>query len=271
MSPDLKLVNGGGQPLTLPVLETLKMAFAFLRSNIGAIVRVSVIPTGLIIIALAFFGAFEVTEEPASPFAMLPSSLMTGALMAMIMVAIGKIVLFGTVPTTVPFPSFGRDELLTWGASVLSSVATIVAAVIPALVVFGLTRSAVLAVFVAILPAIVVAILLSLIYPVILTTGKLDFRRTIAITKNMLPQLFTLLLLASLITVVVAFALMSLFFGVATLLVGEDGMTDFAVQSTAMFMVVIQVLMAVVNITVISFAFRWIDYYSPNPLLSEQQ
>lgn len=267
MSPDLKLVNGGGTTPTLPVLATLKMAFAFLRSNIGAVGKVSVIPTGLIIIALFFFGAFEVTEEPASPFAMLPSSLITGALMAVIMVAIGKMVLFDTMPATVPFPNFGRDELLTWGASVLSSVATVVAAAVPALVVFALTRSAALAIFAAIVPAIVVAVLLSLIYPVVLTTGRLDFRRTVEMTRKLLPQLFALILLASLITAVVAFAVMSLFLGIAAVLMGEDGMTDFAVQSTAMFMVVIQVLMACVNISVISFAFRWIDYYSPDPLL----
>lgn len=270
MNPDLKLVNGGGGPQPLPVIETLKMSFTFFRSNILPILRVSVIPILLIIAVFELLGVFDPGQEP-DLWAMMPASLVSGAAMAVVMAAIGRMVLFDDVPQKFHLPAFGREEVLTWMASILSGLITALAAVLPAALVLALTGSMGLAIVIAVVPMIVVALSLALIYPIVLTAGRVDFRRSVEMSKGSLPRLFAIIFLASLTTFVVAVFVLSLFVGVITLFVGEQGATEIATVATAMFMVVVQVLMAVVNIVIVSFAFRWIDYYSPDPLLRDQQ
>jgi len=106
---------------------------------------------------------------------------------------------------------------------------------------------------------------------VVLTAGRVDFRRSAEMCKGSLFQLLAVILLASIVTFLAGFFAFSLLFGVLSVILGEQGVPEFANVAAAMFMVVIQVLMAGVNIVVVSFAFRWIDYYSPDPLLKDQQ
>lgn len=109
MSPDLKLVNGGGGPQSLPVIETLKMSFAFIGSNIIPIFKVSVIPILFIIAVLELFGFFGAAEEPASLASTVLTTLAIGAAMAIVLAAIGRMVLFGDMPEASGFhPLAGR-------------------------------------------------------------------------------------------------------------------------------------------------------------------
>jgi hypothetical protein len=267
MSPDRKLVNGNPNPDQLPIGDTLKMSAAFLRENIGALAMVSLVPTALIILALSFFGAFNLEAEPANPLTMLPSSLISGAFMAVIMAAVGRMVLFGESPERFGIPAFGREEALTWGGSIVASFATGITFAVIFGVVFALTSSLTFALLVGAVPAITVATALALIYPVILTTGRLDFRRAIGLAQGQIIRLLAVIFIASFITVLIAFALMSLLLAVSGGLVPEEGLEDFTIKFTAVFMVLIQVATAIVNVAVISHAFRWIDYYSSDPLL----
>ena len=271
MNPDLKLVNGGGGPQPLPVIETLKMSFTFIRSNIVPILRVSVIPILSIIAVFELFGLFDPGQEPASLAPTALASLVSGAAMAIVMAAIGRMVLFNDMPQNFGLPVFGRQELQTWMASILSGVLTALAGALPGALVYAMTGSAGLAIILAMVPIIYVAILLALIYPIILTSGRIDFRRSVEMSKGSWFRLLAIILLASMITFLAAFFVVSLFFGVVTIFLGEEGLNDFAATATAMFMVAIQMLMASVNIVVVSFSFRWIDYYSPDPLLRDQQ
>lgn len=271
MSPDLKLVNGGAVPQPLPVIETLKRSFSFMGSNIVPILRVSIIPILAIIAAFELFGIFTPGQEPDLLTSVVPASLVSGAAMAVVMAAIGRMVLFNDVPQGFHLPTFGRDEALTWMASILSGLLTVLAGALPGAIVFSLTGSAGLAVVIAVVPLVYVAILLAQIYPVVLTTARLDFRRSAEMGKGSLLQLLAVILLASFVTFLAGFFAFSLLFGVLSVILGEQGVTEFANVAAAMFMVVINVLMAGVNIVVVSFAFRWIDYYSPDPLLKDQQ
>ena len=271
MSPDLKLVNGGAAPQPLPVIETLKRSFSFIGSNIIPILRVSIIPILAIIAAFELFGIFTPGQEPDLLTSVVPASLVSGAAMAVVMAAIGRMVLFNDVPQGFHLPAFGRDEVLTWMASILSGLLTALAGALPGAIVFSLTGSAGLAVVIAVVPLVYIAILLAQIYPVVLTTGRLDFRRSAEMGKGSLFQLLAVILLASIVTFLAGFFTFSLLFGVLSVILGEQGVTEFSNVAAAMFMVVIQVLMAGVNIVVVSFAFRWIDYYSPDPLLKDQQ
>lgn len=270
MSPDFKLVNGDGRPSSLPIGETLRMALKFLRDNFTAIIKVSVIPSMLILVTFALFGAFDaqVEEEAVSPFAMLPSTLITGALMAIIMAAVGRIALFGDAPERFGLPVFGRDEVQTWMASILTGVVTAISAALVFVVLMALTGSMVLAVFVAIFPAVLVATALSMIYPVVLTIGRLDFRRSIQMARGQLPQLIAIIFTASFATIMLLFIVLSFLLAAVSGFIGEEGMATFTMKFGTVFMVLIQVVTAVANIVVISLAFRWIDYYSPDPLLS---
>lgn len=267
MSPDLKLVNGNPNPDLLPIGDTLKMSAAFLRENIGAIAMVSLVPTALIILALSFFGTFDLEAEPANPLAMLPSSLISGAFMAVIMAAVGRMALFDEKPERFGVPAFGREEALTWGGSILASFATGITFAVIFGVVFALTSSLAFGILVGAAPAIAVATALAMIYPVILTTGRLDFRRAVSMAQGQMLRLLAVILIASLVTVIVASALMSLILAFASGMIPEEGLADFTLKFTAVFMVLIQVTTAIVNVAVISFAFRWIDYYSSDPLL----
>lgn len=271
MSPDLKLVNGGGGPQPVPVLETLKMSFAFIGSNIIPIFKVSVIPILFIIATFELFGFFRLEQEPASLASTALASLVSGAAMAIVMAAIGRMVLFDNVPQGFHLPSFGREEVLTWMASILSSVLPLAAGGIVWTVVNAVTGNAGLGLVMALVPAFYVAILLALIYPVVLTSGRVDIRRSIEMSKGSRPQLLAIIFLASIATFFVTFFVISLALGVAAIVLGEEAMTGFASAAAAMFVVPIQVLVAGVNIVAVSFAFRWIDYYSPDPLLKDQQ
>lgn len=270
MSPDLKLVNGDGSPSSLPIGETLRMTLKFLKDNFTTIVKVSVIPSMLILVTFAAFGAFDapVEGEVVSPFSMLPSTLITGALMAIIMAAVGRLALFGDVPERFGLPVFGRDEVQTWMASILTGVVTGLAAVIVFVVLMALTGSMALAVFVAIFPAVIVATALSMIYPIVLVVGKLDFRRSIAMARSHLPPLVAVIFTASFGTIMLLFIILSFALAAVSGFIGEEGMAAFTMKFGTVFMVLIQVVTAVVNIVVVCMAFRWIDYYSPDPLLS---
>lgn len=270
MSPDLKLVNGDGSPSSLPIGETLRMTLKFLRDNFTAIVKVSVIPSALILVTFAAFGAFDVPteEEAVSPLSMLPSTLITGALMAIIMAAVGRMALFGDVPERFGLPVFGRDEVQTWLASVLTGVATALAAVIVIVILMALTGSMALGIFVAIFPAVIVATALSMIYPIVLISGKLDFRRSVEMARGHLAPLVAVIFTTSFGTIMLLFIVLSFVLAAVSGFIGEDGMAAFTMKFGAVFMVLIQVVTAVVNIAVVSLAFRWIDYYSPDPLLS---
>lgn len=270
MSPDFKLVNGGGGSSSLPIGETLRMTLKFLRDNFTTIIKVSVIPSALILVTFAGFGAFDapVEDEVVSPFAMLPSTLITGALMAIIMAAVGRLALFGDAPERFGLPVFGRDEVQTWMASILTGVATAVVAALVFVVLMALTSSMVLAAFVAIFPAVIVATALSMIYPIVLIIGKLDFRRSIEMARSQLVPLIAVIFTASFGTIMLLFVVLSFLMAAASGFIGEEGLAAFTMKFGTVFMVLMQVVTAVVNIVVISLAFRWIDYYSPDPLLS---
>lgn len=160
---------------------------------------------------------------------------------------------------------------MIWMASILSSVLPLAAGAVVWFLVNAVTGNAGLGMMLAIVPAIFVAVLLALLYPVVLTSGRVDLQRSAAMSKGARPQLLAIIFLASIATFFVAFFVISLGLGIVAIFLGEEAMTGFANAAASMIVVPIQVLVAGVNIVVVSFAFRWIDYYSPDPLLKDQQ